>query len=106
MVSSEDSEFVKLLSVCCDENSATALHCADHAINMVMTHSADGELDRIARLGVWLRGRRDCFMCLAFGCGAQCKCALWKSREQACGSQCLEERAAIQILVFHEAFHS
>jgi len=47
----EDSELVGLLAIGRDEDTAAALNCADHAVDMIVADSTDGELD-----GVFWRG--------------------------------------------------
>ena len=58
----ECGELVLLAAPGRDEFTAAALHGADHAVDVVVAHAADGELDGVLRLGVCLLARFGDFM--------------------------------------------
>ncbi len=93
----EGGELVLFASPGCDEGAAAALDGADHSVDVVVAHAADGELDGVLRFGVGvLRGFGDFMEDTAFGEG----CAR-HGGEHSRGTHCFEKGAPIDGIIVH-----
>jgi hypothetical protein len=80
-----------------DEDAASTLYGADHAMDVVVAHAADREFDGVLRLGVGLLCGFDYFM----GDMASAKGGFRKSSQHSCRTHCLEKQTPVETIILH-----
>ena len=80
-----------------DQHAAATLYGADHAMDVVVAHAADGEFDGVLRLGVGLlSGLGDLMDDMASAKGR-----FGQSSQHSCGTHCLEKRTPVETIHLH-----
>jgi len=97
----ECGDFVRLSTVGRDEYATTTLDCADHAVNVIVAHAADGEADGIFRFGGGIGAGLRNFM--HDGAIAEWLTQCRQASDDACRADALQKQSTIHFDPFYGA---
>ena len=97
----ECRKLVLLSAPCRNQHAAAALYGANHAVDVIVAHAANGESDGVFRFGFGLLTCLDSFMNGAISAGRKSERCLGKRSQHSCGTHCLEKRTPVQAIILH-----